>query len=376
MLPAISLDRWQAREGGAIDAPLRNFLVAARAVWRRALPAVPRVPLSPDPSADLLRVLAMAPVAIGYATRRAARLLQIATAPPPAPDSPPPPPTGNLRAQQMARDLGLTWIPRHVRAILAANPPAGRVAGALVQPPAGGATIETLSETQPLPQPSYLRLLADAGNDKIRNQKDELATPPNALLYVLLRQAALHEYLGAAFRILRRRNAVTPEARREPEATDGATATPWDLLARTWPMPACSRRRLPRRIKARLRAEASSDAAAPGAIWRRNVYEVAAGPAATPTSPRTCASSPGSFAASTTWPVARRRSSAASSRKRSTSAHIASTPGPPPSPPSAWSGCAAVTRNARGVYLGGYGWVEDLAPTPRQNATLPTVTHR
>src|SRR5690606_7034942 len=107
VLPAISLERWTAREGGAVDAPLRQFLRAARDVWRRGLDAVPRVPGSPDPARDLQRVLAMAPGAAGYATQRVTRLVRVrsGTAPRTAPA------TGSLRAQGLAARLGISWVP-------------------------------------------------------------------------------------------------------------------------------------------------------------------------------------------------------------------------------------------------------------------------
>jgi hypothetical protein len=339
------------------------------------------VPYSADPSAALLKVLAMAPGAIGYATRHAARLLQTSTgaSEPPATSSPPPPPTGNLRAQQLARALGLRWTPRHVRSILAVNPPPSRIAGALVQPPAADGT-EVLSETQSLSKPNYLSLLAGSddpnvpqhGYDDIRQQRlAPLTAPPNALLYLLLRHAALHEYLGAAFRILRSRNAVAPEARREAEATNGA-ASPWDLLTKTLADAGNAAVGVfLDGLKPSLRGKGERDVAAPGAIWRRNLYEVGAGAGGTPD----VAPDVREFAAFLrALDYLAGRPSAALGRALAETLDLCSHRF------DAWATSFATKRlewlrgrNASGIYLGGYGWVEDLAPTTRLRATPPTV---
>jgi hypothetical protein len=130
LLPAISFDRWKPREGGAIDVPLQRFLYAARDVWRTSLAAIPRVPLSADPSVELLRVLAMTPGAAGYRTRRAARLIQVATGATPSAA-----PTGSTRALELARRLGVTWTPRDIRTLVALQPPPARISGGIVQKP-------------------------------------------------------------------------------------------------------------------------------------------------------------------------------------------------------------------------------------------------
>jgi hypothetical protein len=367
LLPVIALDRWQPREGGAIDAPLRAFLVAARGVWRRALVAVPRIPLSADPSADLLRVLAMAPTSIGYATHRVARMAQIATA-----WSASSIVTGSARAQALARDLGLTWTPRHVRAMVATAPPGGQFVGAMVQPPPAG-SVEVLSDSQPIAEPNYLRLLAQGAWTAIRQQTlPPLSAPPPALLYLLMRQAVLREYLGAAFRILMRRNLATDATRREPDSTDGSGPTPWDLLttviadANNTPAGAFLDA-----LRTRLRSETGRDTAAPGAIWRRNLYEVAIGAGGTPDVAPDVRGLAG-FVRSLDYLC--NRPSATLGRLLSETLDLCS------HRLDAWVTSFATRRlewlrtmNPRGIYLGAYGCVEDLAPTPRQTTTPPTV---
>lgn len=364
LLPAISLDRWQPREGVAIDDPLRRFLVAARNVWREGLRHVPRVPLSSDPAADLLRVLAMAPGTVGFTTRRAARLAQVATGPPPPPNT-----TGDTGALGLARSLGVSWTPHAIRTMLAADPAPGRISGGLVQPLEADAAIETLSDSAP-PTPNYLRSILASGHGAVRGSA---TAPPatNALLHLLARHAALHEYLGAAFRILARRNAVTPTARREPDLTDGG-GSPWALLDT----------RLADRnneaigsildtLKAPLRDESGRDVASTGAIWRRNLYQVAPGKGGTPD----LAPDVTEFAAFVrALNYLADRPSAVLARAFAETIDLCSHRF------DAWATSFATKRlewlrgrKASGLYLGAYGFVEDLAPTPRQTATPPRV---
>ena len=228
LLPAISFDRWQPREGGPIDAPLHRFLLSARDIWRRGLATIPRVPLSDDPSSELVRVLAMTPEAVGFTTRRAARLAQVAVGTTPAPAA-----TGSTRALDLAKRLGITWTPRAMRTLLAVQPPAGRIAGGIVQQLGDGDAAETLSESDP-PTPNQLQLMAADGYRAIPTGSTTPATTPaQTLLQLLAQHAERHEYLGAAYRILAQRGAATAAERREPDLVDGNDPSPWSLLAKT-----------------------------------------------------------------------------------------------------------------------------------------------
>ena len=366
VLPAISLDRWQAREGVAIDPPLQRFLVAARAVWRRAL--------SSAGSAALLNALEMTPTSIGYVTRRTGRMIRSATA-----ASPSSTPTGSARATNLVRELGLTWTPALVRTLLAVGPP-GRIAGAMVQPPAAG-TAEVLSETQPLPQPNYLRELAEKSHSTFG---DPDLGPRNALLYLVVRQAALHEYLGAAFRLLRRRNLVAPDARFEPDTISEAAGSPMSLLNQPLPdADGMTAGAVLDELKSALIAEPGRDTAARGAIWRRNLYDVAPGHEVV----RGSNDKPGFVGNPDVAPDVQELAAFVRSLQHLTGRPtavlgqlLAETLDLCSHRFDAWVTAFATKRlewlrgrNSRGIYLGAYGWVEDLAPTSRQTTTPPPV---
>jgi hypothetical protein len=365
LLPAISLDRWQPREGGAIDAPLHRFLVALREVWRRGLPSIPKVPLSDNPSAELVRVLAMTPGAVGYTTRRAARLAQIATGTR-APAATP----GSSRALDLARSLGITWAPRAIRTIVSIRPGPGRITGGIVQKLEPGTAAETLSERD-LPSPNHLGAMAADGYRVVT----DAGTPPapatsETLLQLLARQAERHEYLAAAYRILGRRNAVTPDERLEPDLTGDGTSR-WALLTRTIDTGGGARAlgTVLDGLRVSLRNETDRDVAAPGAIWRRRLYEVAPGKGGTPdVAPDV--SELAAFVRAVRYLAT--RPSAVLARALTETLDLGSHRF------DAWVTSLATKRmewlrgrQSRGAYVGGYGWVEDLAPTRRE--TAPTL---
>lgn len=360
VLPAISLDRWTPREGGAIDAPLRNFLVSAREVWRRGLAAIPHVPLSANPSSELLRVLAMAPTAVGYATRRTSRIIQVGTG-----ATAPPATTGNLRAQDLASSLGMAWTPRNLRTILSATSPLEISAGC-VNPIAQDEAAETLSDTEPL-RSNYLQAIADGGLSSLRNPS---GNSPATLLQLLTRHAGLHEYLGAAYRILARRHAVTPDARREPDVTDGSGASPVSMLERQLAdMNDQQVGTVLDTLRVPLTDESGRDVSMPGSIWRRNLYQVAAGKGGVPD----IAPDLTEFAAFVrALNYLAGRPSAVLASALSETIDLCSHRF------DAWATSFATKRlewlrstNPDGVYLGGYGVVEDLAPATRQHIDPP-----
>jgi hypothetical protein len=76
-----------------------------------------------------------------------------------------------------------------------------------------------LSEKEPLPEndSNYVKWLSAASLNEIKNKINFLAGKPNTLLYILLRYSVLREYVSTSFRILRRRALISQEQTREPE---------------------------------------------------------------------------------------------------------------------------------------------------------------
>ena len=342
LLPVVSLGRWQPREGTPIDAPLVTALGKLREVWRRSLEAVPRLPGAADAETALLKILAMEPTSIRYVARPGQGVASLSTA---ADASAPP--SGSGAAIRQAQELGLTWIPRHVRMVFAPYLRAFPLNGPLVEP----SVPEVLSESAP---PSYVQWLAQAPHADIR--RESLTPTPDTLLYLILRHAVLREYVAAAYRILilPGRNVsppVTPEDRREGERVDAQTPTPWRLLDRQVP---------------------GLTPAAVGAFLdmvktqaRLNNYEAAriAGVPADVAAER--GSSPNSSGASITSLTSRPLRSGACCAKRWTSARTGSTPGPRRSRRSGWRGCAAsIPRDSISAATGGWR-ISPPPPAPR-----------
>jgi len=285
ILPIASLDLWP-RTGSTFNERLAKVLHVLRDHWRRSLPSVPRLPGATDSAQELLRVLAMSPTSVGYVAGTSRPVALLPTAPGQLPRRPEQvaPRAGSRPVQDLAAAVGLNWAPRIARTVHATLPPAARLLGRLVQP----ATATDGSEPRPevlserdtvQPEPNYLQWLVVQGHAAIR---DQAPTPrPDTLLYLLLRHAALLEYLGAAFQLLRRGDppVVAADAAREPEQADARTPSPWHLM--TMAAPGLNPSQVGAyldSIKQRLLEERRvRDVTPPGAIWRRNLYEVGGG---------------------------------------------------------------------------------------------------
>jgi hypothetical protein len=273
VLPVISLDLWKPREreGTVVDAQLVRLINGLRQYWRRSLTSVPHLP--PDtsepknPAAELLNVLGMAPTSFAYYAHPAQPIVRW-----PA-QSTPIPRVGRMgELDRLNKELGLALTPRHARNIFSIPQQARRLGGGLVQalvsaPNSTSPPREELSDADPV-APNYIAWLANAPLNDIR--ADTFNPTPGALLYPLLRHAALLEYAAAAYRI---RN-VPADARREPDVVGGQPRNPWELLTQTvaGADPPVVSTYLDGLKKTLL--DASSDRTLPGAIWRRGVYEV------------------------------------------------------------------------------------------------------
>jgi hypothetical protein len=361
VLPVVSLDRWQGREGGPIDAPLVRFLRALREVWRRSLVNVQTVTggaSGPGGGEALLKVLAMEPVSIQYEARRGqAFALQSAPPGPQAWQS------GSGEAKRLAQALGLSWMPRQLRTVFTPYTVPTPFAGALVQP----TRPEALSETAPV-QPDYLRWLMEASYGELRR---ESTRGPDTLLYLLLRHAALLEYASAAFRVLLRRGQATPEDRRERELVDASGPTPWKLLERAIPNLTPSIGAFLDTLKPQLRMDGGTwDVLTPGAIWRRSLYQVGTLAGV----PQDVAGELDEFAAfARSLQYLASRPAAALGRVLPETLDLCSHRF------DAWATSVATRRlewlrgrNPKGLYLGAYGWVEGLVPgAERQKVPSP-----
>jgi hypothetical protein len=361
VLPVMSLDRWQSREGTSIDAPLVRFVRALRDVWRRSLTNVPSLPGSSDPVTDLLRILAMSPTASGYAAHPAQAPVRW-----PAQTTPASPVVGSSAAHRIAQQLGLGWVPRQVHTIFSTYLEAAQVTGGRVLPPVTSSpqlpATELLSDVSPV---DYVAALANASLAQLRTPASTVPT----LLYVLLRHAALLEYAAAAYRIRLRQGQVTAGARAEPDVVGSQLPTPWDLLTQSLAGqdPLVTSTYLDG-IKAGLLAEVDRDLAPPGAIWRRALYDVSTATGNRATDLREFAA----FSRGMTY--LGRRPSAVVARLLTETLDLSS------HRLDAWATSFATKRlewlrstSPNGVYFGGYGLVEALQPTPRTSATPPPI---
>lgn len=213
LLPVISLERWQPLEDHlTVDAALVDFLRKLQDLWRRSLASVPQVRGSSDPD-TLLGVLAMTPTSVAYSKRPAQRVALVSSAP-----SPHAPVSGSQTSKSLAETLGLTWTPRQIRMMHGTD--------TRVSPWTGDIAVPCQSESCK----TYCEWLATAPYEEIRSRK--LKSTLDSLLFWLLREACLREYLAAAFRILHRRGLATPEERLEREWEDEQISLPWSLLMR------------------------------------------------------------------------------------------------------------------------------------------------
>ena len=216
VLPATSLDQWQAAGAAAQEQRFVEVLRRLRAIWRAALPHVPRIGRSPDQARaeqDLFAVLNTNATSSAYDARLVVDRLFFGTPAIPGPVSTPSQLAERLQAaREFWRQLGVDWEPR-LNDMLQAHD-TFPLAAALVQP-------GPLSETEGL-SVNYIDWLRRQAYETIR---DEAALPPpgdppEALLYRLLRHATLLAYATAAFRIQLSAGAVTMAEHPEPVLVD------------------------------------------------------------------------------------------------------------------------------------------------------------
>lgn len=227
ILPVCWSAQWKALEGRALDAPLQGLLARMRLTWENSLANVPRIPGAADPDASLAALLGMTASSSSFSARNVVG------------------PEYNFSYWNFVqRDLVKTWWTMLAQkavadtATLSAVMVNTRLASSvfvrqqrlltdvLVAP----APIDGLSA------PPYIAQLAALGWQALR----DVALPPAPvpLFFLLLRHAALRQYMDSALDLLTAANAAQPAERIETELLGFSTVvrpTAWDLLNRTLP---------------------------------------------------------------------------------------------------------------------------------------------
>lgn len=205
MLPASSLDLWDAQDG---ETELVHVLRALRGQWAGAVGHVPRIDRSTgstDPETTILDVLGGDAHSSSYAARLLFDRLMFAL---PELHLNPPPFTALEQRRAMLRQLldglGLSWTPRLLETV-----PADRAFA-----------LDSGSQADGMPAADYIRWLRESAYDVIREETGLPGEPPRTLLYPLLRHAVLTAYAMTAFRIQVAAGTAPRVGKQEPGAVD------------------------------------------------------------------------------------------------------------------------------------------------------------
>lgn len=236
LVAATPLDFWPTMPpAGDVPAAIANFVRTARVFWAEASANVPRIrPTEPsNAGTTLLAALSLQPRSLSYRLRDVLgpayvgalwRFLRQPLDPRWSQAS------ADLGRQALNR-LGRSWSPRLAHAVLATDHFSW--AGPLVLADASA----------PARTPNYLTWLG--GRPGYRNVRDEGIPPelslptPRPLLYLLARHSLLRAYVAAAMRLSGVQLSedelvdVDPEYYDEPDTPDRPWS-PWDLLDSTW----------------------------------------------------------------------------------------------------------------------------------------------
>lgn len=212
ILPTISLEHWKPIKGDtAIDQSLAGFLHKLRAPWKEALAAVPNVPGGSGSFDELQTILNLSPISVGHQWRASQRIaLHSSSDNTKAHDS------GNQTSLGKANDFGLSWIPRQIRMVYN------------LQPSAPPQPEEESASGQDQTTQNFFEILATETFGHILN----LQIGADSLFFLLLRESCLREYFMAASRILK----LAPEERLESEYEDADVSSLWkDIMQRPSP---------------------------------------------------------------------------------------------------------------------------------------------
>ena len=228
ILPVVCAAQWTPLEGGALEAPLMSLLAKMRPTWEGSVASVPQLPGAADPEAALVSLLGMAPSSTSWTARNLIG------------------PEYNLTYWRfLQQDPGQAWWTSLTTKSLAQ---VGDLATTFAPTRLANATFvgnhrlltEVLVAPAPLdglPAPAYIDQLGGCTWQQLRDFPVS-ATQPVPLLLLLLRHAALRQYIDSATQLLAQSSGVQPSERVEAELV-GLSAglsrpTPWDLLQRPY----------------------------------------------------------------------------------------------------------------------------------------------
>jgi hypothetical protein len=229
VLPICWSAGWKPLEGRALDAPLAGMLARLRAIWENSLTNVPRLPGAADAERELASLLGMSPSSTSYVARNVIG------------------PEYNLSYWKFERkNIGTDWWRAlttnslHDTGDFGATMAMTRLANA-----AFVKNHRPLSDLMVSPPPLDGQGAPGYVNDLLAARKWQdlrdfsLPAAPVPLLLLLLRHAALRQYIDTAMDLLTVAGAAQPAERLEPELV-GLSAgvprpTPWELLQRTLP---------------------------------------------------------------------------------------------------------------------------------------------
>jgi hypothetical protein len=219
LLPVTSLDRWRQADIPEVSSRATLALINVRESFRRAVPSVPRVD-NTAPDQDLLSVLRMSPVSSAYSVRNGLGpnfvdnyWSFVGT---------------NLDANWWTAQQHLASPPAIIPGMPTLNPQSTAILAPHTNPlqlPLVQADGSATASPDAPPEPNYLKALASATQSQLRAD----TTAPEgskSLLYRILRHSLLQEYATASFRIHVRTGIMTAADREEPEFVDLNPALP------------------------------------------------------------------------------------------------------------------------------------------------------
>ena len=226
ILPVCWSAAWQPLEGRALDQPLASLLARMRTTWETSVATVSRIPGAQDREAALVNLLGMTPSSQSYAARSVVG------------------PEYNFAYWNFVqKDLTKTWWTALSAKTLAqtsdlsavlANTRLANSAFVRMRRPLSDLMVAP-APLDGLPAPPYIAQLASLGWQALR---DYTMPSPTPLLLLLLRHAALRQYLDTAMDLLVAAGAAQPAEKLEAELVNlsaAARPTAWDLLHRVLP---------------------------------------------------------------------------------------------------------------------------------------------
>lgn len=215
---------WKSIEGRPLDAPLNGLLEKLRATWQASIPNVPRIPGSADPEGSLVSLLGMTASSNSFAARNVIG------------------PEYNFSYWNFVQqDLPATWWTTMSTKTLAdtgalSSMQNTRLANSTYvseQRPLTDVLVAA-APLDPVAPPTYINQFNNLGWQDLENLQPA-GESPIALFFLLLRHAALRQYMDSALDLLTADGAAQPAERIEAELLGFSTVarpTAWDLLTR------------------------------------------------------------------------------------------------------------------------------------------------